>query len=69
MKSYCLTCSSNTNHEVIINILLRGDDFDNGWWQETKYQIIACKGYDTVSFRILYNHTTMQMFQENDAST
>jgi len=69
MKSYCSECSHATNQEVLYEHLVAYEDYDIAWWQESKYQIIICKGCDTVSYRSLYNDATMQMFQEGDAST
>lgn len=55
MKSICSKCISYTNHEVLVEF--KNDIFedDTGWWEDHHYQIIKCKGCDSISFRKLYN--------------
>ncbi|MHB1025127.1 MAG: DUF4145 domain-containing protein [Desulfobacteria bacterium] len=53
VKVMCKDCANITNHEVIYSHNTSGDyDEVISWWQN--YQIIKCKGCDTVSFRTIY---------------
>ncbi len=52
MKSICSTCKRETNHEILSEEKVYYRE-ESGWWEENKYQIIKCKGCDTISFRKL----------------
>jgi len=54
MKSICSTCRRATNHEILSEKVYYYSE-ESGWWEDHKYQIIQCKGCDTISFRRLYN--------------
>ncbi len=56
MKSNCIKCNDKTNHEVLKEEE-RNHVEESGWWEDRKYQIVKCKGCDTISFRKLYNDT------------
>ena len=59
-KTFCATCSSETNHTVIQSVDVTGcevmrhgpmeNDQDSVDWID-RYQIIQCMGCDTISFR------------------
>jgi len=55
MKSTCLKCNIETNHEVIHEIEEETVIEEESWWEEYRYQLVKCNGCDTVSFRKLYN--------------
>lgn len=51
MKSYCGSCKRETNQEVIDEELVPFSDEGENVFGEDKYQIICCRGCDTISFR------------------
>lgn len=54
MKSICSNCKRDTNQKVICEKKVTYNE-ESGWWDITKYQIIECKGCDSISFRKLYD--------------
>lgn len=68
MKSYCENCQTPTNQEVLKEIISTSHDEESNWWEENKYQIIKCRGCDTITFRMLYDDTALQQYEEGDAS-
>ncbi|NJB72920.1 hypothetical protein GGR42_003418 [Saonia flava] len=54
MKSICSTCKRETNHEILSEEKYNYSE-ETGWWEDHRYQIIQCKGCDTISFRKLYS--------------
>lgn len=53
IKAHCRRCKSGTNHEIITDYNLSGQEpmGDDFYCWNTKYQIICCKGCESVSFR------------------
>lgn len=55
VRCHCNSCSRDTNHEILMNIKVDDDDeIENGrysisWFDD--YQIVMCRGCDTISFR------------------
>lgn len=64
MKSLCSECEKETNQQVIVEhkmtITEKDDDGYPYWWEEHKYQVVSCKGCDTVSFRKLLTDSSME---------
>lgn len=58
MKSYCSPCRRPTNQNVLKEVKINYNE--NGWWEDTIYQIIQCNGCDEISFRKLYNNAQIQ---------
>jgi len=59
MKSYCTNCNRQTNQAVMDEEKSLFWDEETDWWEETKFQIIKCMGCDEISFRKLYNNSTI----------
>lgn len=68
MKSYCSTCQIPTNQDVLRECATEYQEPETGWWEGSKYQIIQCKGCDTISSRHLYNDASLQQYCDDDAS-
>lgn len=54
IKAYCRKCKNETNHEIITDYNLSGQEpmgHESFFCWESKYQIISCQGCDSVSFR------------------
>lgn len=65
MKSFCLTCIKDTNQEIINDYIEKHyNEFDN-YSFNYRYQIIKCRGCDTVSFRVLFS----DMYSEHTYET
>lgn len=47
----CLKCSGRTTHEVVTSVDHSGDDRDSDFYWSHSYQIIRCKGCETLSYR------------------
>lgn len=60
MKSICIKCISETNHQVLHEFCQNLSEEETGWWEDHSYQIIRCLGCDSISFRKLYNDAAQQ---------
>ncbi len=70
MKSFCSKCLIPTNQEVLKEEKVHYSEEETGWWDTKNYQIIQCKGCDTISFRQLYNDVAIQQqYEEQDTTT
>jgi len=68
MKSYCPNCNRPTNQVVLKEEVIKNFNSEDGWWDETNYQIIQCAGCDEISFRKLYNDISWQSSREEDTT-
>ncbi len=69
MKSYCITCDRQTNQVVLKEEKRNSHNEEDGWWDESIFQIIQCAGCDEISFRKLYNDISMQQHFDEDTAT
>ncbi|WP_286926203.1 DUF4145 domain-containing protein [Flavobacterium sp. UBA4197] len=59
MQSFCAKCKTNTNQKVLFEQIEHIQEED-GWQEYNFYQIIKCKGCDTISFRKLHENIAMR---------
>lgn len=63
IKCQCIVCNRPTNHTILKEEIRTLDD-ENGWWEETTYQIVQCAGCEKITFRQLY--TDISQFDGED---
>lgn len=68
MKSYCITCARQTNQIVLKEEIRNSNNEEDGWWEDSTFQIIQCGGCDEISFRKLYNDVSMQQRYDEDTT-
>lgn len=69
MKSYCSNCKTATNQVVLKEEIRKYSNPEDGWWEETNYQIIQCAGCEEITFRKLYNDISWQSGSDEDTTS
>lgn len=68
MKSFCATCNRQQVQTVLKEVEEKEHNSEDGWWEESTFQIIKCGGCETISFRKLHNNIAWQSQSEDDTT-